>query len=73
MEPVVANVRHHESRMNKPRIFLGSTAGVYVRADLSDLQVLDGGSEEERAPAHRGAPPGVEVGRERILRIDRVA
>src|SRR4051794_30769274 len=25
------------------------TAGVYVRADPSDLQVLDGGSEEERA------------------------
>jgi hypothetical protein len=25
------------------------TAGVYLRADLSDLEVLDGGSEEERA------------------------
>jgi hypothetical protein len=25
------------------------TAGVYLRADPSDLQVLDGGSEEERA------------------------
>jgi hypothetical protein len=25
------------------------TAGVYLRADSSDLQVLDGGSEEERA------------------------
>ena len=25
------------------------TAGVYLRADTSDLQVLDGGSEEERA------------------------
>jgi hypothetical protein len=24
-------------------------AGVYLRADTSDLQVLDGGSEEERA------------------------
>ena len=42
------------------------TAGVYLRADPSDLQVLDGGSEEER-PAHRAAPPGMEVGRERIL------
>jgi hypothetical protein len=31
------------------------TAGVYLRADPSDLQVLDGGSEEERAQliAHR--------------------
>jgi hypothetical protein len=25
------------------------TAGVYLRADASDLQVLEGGSEEERA------------------------
>ena len=25
------------------------TAGIYIRADASDLQVLDGGSEEERA------------------------
>jgi hypothetical protein len=25
------------------------TAGVYLRADLSDLEALDGGSEEERA------------------------
>jgi hypothetical protein len=25
------------------------TAGIYLRADPSDLQVLDGGSEEERA------------------------
>jgi hypothetical protein len=25
------------------------TAGVYLRADPSDLQVLEGGSEEERA------------------------
>ena len=25
------------------------TAGVYLRADASDLQVLDGGNEEERA------------------------
>ena len=25
------------------------TSGVYLRADPSDLQVLDGGSEEERA------------------------
>ena len=25
------------------------TAGVYLRADASDLEVLDGGSEEERA------------------------
>ncbi len=25
------------------------TAGVYLRADPSDLQVLDGGSEEERS------------------------
>jgi hypothetical protein len=25
------------------------TAGVYLRADPSDLEVLDGGSEEERA------------------------
>ena len=32
------------------------TAGVYLRADPSDLQVLDGGSEGER----------VEGGRERI-------
>ena len=25
------------------------TAGIYIRADASDLQVLDAGSEEERA------------------------
>ena len=25
------------------------TAGVYLRAEASDLQVLDGGTEEERA------------------------
>jgi hypothetical protein len=25
------------------------TAGIYLRADPSDLQVLDGGNEEERA------------------------
>jgi hypothetical protein len=28
------------------------TSGVYLRADPSDLQVLDGGSEEERAQLH---------------------
>ena len=47
------------------------TAGIYLRADPSDLQVLDGGSEEERARAHRAAPPGVEVGRERVLSAER--
>ena len=43
--------RRRESPVNRPRIFLGSIAasGVYLRADPSDLQVLDGGSEEERA------------------------
>ena len=25
------------------------TAGIYLRADASDLQVLDGGTEKERA------------------------
>jgi hypothetical protein len=28
---------------------VGGLAGVYLRADPSDLQVLEGGSEEERA------------------------
>ena len=43
------------------------TAGVYLRADTSDLQVLDGGSGEERAELIARAPQRVEVGRERVL------
>ena len=43
------------------------TAGVYLRADPSDLQVLEGGERGGARPAHRAAPPGVEVGRERVL------
>ncbi len=49
------------------------TAGVYLRADPSDLQVLEGWERGRARPAHHAAPRGVEVGRERILRTDRVA
>jgi hypothetical protein len=37
------------TRSDRDRALNARTAGVYLRADPSDLQVLDGGSEEERA------------------------
>ncbi len=43
------------------------TAGIYLRADPSDLQVLDGGSEEERAQLIAQRLQEWKVGRERIL------
>ena len=43
------------------------TAGVYLRADLSDFEVLDGGARRSAEP-DRAAPSRVEVSREHILR-----
>ena len=40
--------RDHLVRVRDPGLN-ARTAGVYLRADPSDLQVLDGGNEEERA------------------------
>ena len=37
------------TRSNRDPTLNARTAGVYLRADPADLQVLDGGSEEERA------------------------
>ena len=45
------------------------TAGIYLRADPSDLQLLDRGSEEERARLHRAASPRVEVRRELVRTV----
>ena len=43
------------------------TSGVYLRADPSDLKVLEDGSAEERAKLIAERLEGVEVGRERVL------
>jgi hypothetical protein len=40
---------HWTTRSDRDPALNARTAGVYLRADPSDLQVLDGGSEEERA------------------------
>ena len=40
---------HWTTRSDRDPALNARTAGVYVRADASDLEVLDGGSEDERA------------------------
>jgi hypothetical protein len=49
METTDRATGHWTTRSDRDPGLNARTAGVYLRADPSDLQVLDGGSEEERA------------------------
>jgi hypothetical protein len=49
LESAVRATGYWTTRSDRDPALNARTAGVYLRADPSDLQVLDGGSEEERA------------------------
>jgi hypothetical protein len=49
LETVDRGTGYWTTRSDRDPALNARTAGVYLRADPSDLQVLDGGSEEERA------------------------
>ena len=58
------------TRSDRDATLNARTAGIYVRADAADLDVLDGGSEEERPSSSRSAWPSGSPWRTRSEQAD---